>query len=274
MALLALGLVSLLAGGVSQEIAFQGGRLPAEQRLPWVGRAAPETSLAADGEALRVTDNGTAQGQLLLVSYPWGADPEQPHRLEAEVKVLRASGPAGVVLLAANGAREAGLSLYPERVELHRHNLDAPVRLDDRFHRVTLIMQQDNMVVQVDGQTLLDLTGRWSQPAHEGRNLVGFGSLSSPATGEALWRSVRATLDFPAVALLPGAEQVVVYRQEGVYACFPSLYPLGDLLVASFGTRARRSHLDPTGGSARMLSRDGGRTWQPAPPDLRVAAPW
>jgi hypothetical protein len=48
-----------------------------------------------------------------------------------------------------------------------------------------------------------------------------------------------------------------------VYACFPSLVLLEDgALYTSFGTRTHHSHIDPTGGTARRLSRDGGRTWQ------------
>lgn len=61
---------------------------------------------------------------------------------------------------------------------------------------------------------------------------------------------------------IPGAVHRVIYEKEGVYACFPSLTATPDgTLVTSFGTRTRRSHIDPTGGSLRLVSSDGGLTW-------------
>ena len=62
-----------------------------------------------------------------------------------------------------------------------------------------------------------------------------------------------------------GSVHRIVYQQDGVYACFPSLTVVSDLLlVTGFGTRARRSHIDPTGGSLRLASSDGGRSWTEA----------
>lgn len=60
------------------------------------------------------------------------------------------------------------------------------------------------------------------------------------------------------------AEEVVVYRKEGVYVCFPGLTQLADgRLITTFATRARVSHVDPVGGSAELVSSDGGQTWSP-----------
>jgi len=65
---------------------------------------------------------------------------------------------------------------------------------------------------------------------------------------------------------IAGAEHIVVYKKKGVYACFPSLTQLEDgTLATRFGTRVRASHIDPTGGGATYLSKDHGRTWEPAP---------
>ncbi|MAE67778.1 MAG: hypothetical protein CMJ18_26280 [Phycisphaeraceae bacterium] len=57
---------------------------------------------------------------------------------------------------------------------------------------------------------------------------------------------------------------VVIYRKKDVYACFPSLLKLEgeDSLFTDFATRSYRSHTDNTGGSAYMVSRDGGLSWQ------------
>ena len=57
-------------------------------------------------------------------------------------------------------------------------------------------------------------------------------------------------------------KNVVIYKKKGVYACFPSLLKLeGDALITNFNTKIRRSHIDPTGGSKKMVSYDGGLTW-------------
>jgi len=176
--------------------------------------------------------------------------------------VVRCSGPSAVVILAADGEREAALTLYPDRLELHRLALTAPVQLDDRPHTVRLLLQGNNLEVFVDDQRLLDARGRFDYPAYEGRNAIGFGSLSSPGTGEAVWHRLSWRVQFPDVALHPGAEHFEVYREQDVYACFPALYELPDgALYATFGTRAKRSHLDNTGGSGCARSTDGGRTW-------------
>jgi hypothetical protein len=68
----------------------------------------------------------------------------------------------------------------------------------------------------------------------------------------------------PSPPRIAGASDVVIYKKEGIYACFPSLRRFEDgTLYTTFGTRVRRSHIDGTGGSARYASKDGGATWQP-----------
>jgi hypothetical protein len=245
---------------------FDGGRMPREQAIPWSYGARSNTTVAVEDGALRVTDDGRGGGQLQFISRSWVADPDAEARVEAEVRVVRCSTNAGVVILAANGRREAALTLFPDRLGEHHEGLSVPVRLDGAFHRVVLVLRGDDLRVEVDGKEVIDRTGTWTYAAHEGRNIVGFGSLSSAATGEAFWRSVRATTTHPDVKELPGAEHVIVYRKPGVYACFPSVArtPEG-WIVARFGTRSLRSHIDPTGGRAARISTDGGRTWSDAP---------
>jgi hypothetical protein len=169
------------------------------------------------------------------------------------------------VLLAADGVREIGLTLYPDRLEVHRLGARANVNLADDVHTVRLEMQGDDAVIRVDGQVVLDLTDKSTWQAYHGRNVVGFGSLSSGATGEAWWERVTWSVTYPDVAVWQQAEHHIVFKRPGVYACFPSLYLYDDgTLVTQFGTRVRRSHIDPTGGSMRMVSSDGGVHWDPA----------
>ncbi|MBL1409405.1 sialidase family protein [Sphingobacterium faecale] len=61
------------------------------------------------------------------------------------------------------------------------------------------------------------------------------------------------------------AKHRVVYKVDGIYAAFPSLYTYNDsILITSFSTRVNRSHIDPEGGSKRLMSFDNGITWSNA----------
>jgi hypothetical protein len=76
--------------------------------------------------------------------------------------VASCSGPAGVIILAADGVHEVGLTLFPDRIESHRLEARAAVNLTDDFHVVRLDMVGDDAVVKVDGHVVLDLTGKVS----------------------------------------------------------------------------------------------------------------
>ncbi len=269
--------LSLSTTVVDQTLEFDCGKLPGDQTLRWSAADQPNTSLTVVDGALKITDDGTQQGELQFISFPWGASPDAPHEIVAKVQVVRCSGPSAVVILAADGEREAALTLYPDRLELHRLALTAPVQLDDRPHTVRLLLQGNNLEVFVDDQRLLDARGRFDYPAYEGRNAIGFGSLSSPGTGEAVWHRLSWRVQFPDVALHPGAEHFEVYREQDVYACFPALYELPDgALYATFGTRAKRSHLDNTGGT--WSGPTGTSPWRARPagatPRRRSGHPW
>jgi photosystem II stability/assembly factor-like uncharacterized protein len=258
-------LVMAAALAVTHTFTYDAEVLPNQARPPWSFREIENCSVAIEDGVLHVQDNGTAQGELQFVSYPWAATADRPHSVEARVRVESCSGPAGVVILAADGVREIGLTLFTDRIEIHRLDARAEVDLADDFHVVRIEMAGDDAVVKVDGKLVLDLTGKSTWDAYAGRNLVGFGSLSSAATGEAWWDRVTWSAEQPEVEVYPRARHHVVFKQEGIYACFPSLHQYTDgTLVSSFGTRVRRSHIDNTGGSARMVSRDGGITWEKA----------
>lgn len=258
-------LVLFVALAATHTSTYDAGVLPNQARPPWSLQEIDNCSAVVEDGGLHVQDNGTAQGELQFISYSWAAAPNRPHSLEASVKVARCSGPAGVIMLAADGVREVGLTLYPDGIEIHRLEVRTKVSLADDFHLVRLEMQGNDAMVKVDGRVVLDLTDKSTWEAYGGRNLVGFGSLSSAATGEAWWDDVAWSAEQPKVNLYSDASHHIVYKQEDIYACFPSLYQYSDgTLVSSFATRSRRSHIDNTGGSARRVSHDGGVTWQPA----------
>lgn len=267
-----LALVAALTLG--HTFTYDGSVLPGEARPPWSCRETENCSFAVEDGVLHVEDRGTSHGQLQFINYAWGAIADRPHSVEARVKVGSCSGQSGAILLAANGVREVGLTLYPDRIQIHRLEVQAKVDLSDDFHVVRLEMVNDDAIVKVDGEVVLDLTGKSTWDAHAGRNIVGFGSLSSAATSETWWDCVTWTAEQPKVDLWPNAEHHIVYKKEDVYACFPSLYQYQDgTLVSGFGTRVRRSHIDSTGGSTRMVSRDGGITWEKAGKDAPTHNP-
>lgn len=235
--------------------------LPEEAEWPWQGSLGEHTAAQIEHGALRIADEGTGHGQLRLYSRSNWTDPEFGGVVEAELKVVSCSGPAGVVLLVADGQYEATLTFYPDRVELDQLGWAYPIDTTDRFHTYQVQIQGNGIQVWIDDRQVLDDPSLLKHPAYRGRNVVGFGSCSSAATGCALWRLVRYRSLVPVPDVVPGAEHVIIYKKPGVYACFPSLHMEDGSLYVSFGTRVRRSHIDGTGGSAQRVSHDGGRTW-------------
>jgi len=214
-----------------------------------------------------VRDEGTRPGDLAFLSRGWRADPRRGASLEARVRVVACEGMSGIMLMLADGVHEEYLTLYPDRIRLEYAGLEHAMDTTGDFHVYRIDIRGTDIAVSADGRRVIRGPGRFAHPAHQGRNQIGYGAGGSRETGEAFYDWVRWTrVPPPRARIVPGAEQVIVYKKEGVYACFPSLRidPETETLYATFGTRVRRTHIDPTGGSACMESRDGGRTWHPA----------
>lgn len=115
-----------------------------------------------------------------------------------------------------------------------------------------------------------------------GKYLLTANAHNRPAAGPYVYddRPVSIVVGDPAADVpnggtnVPGAVHRIIYQKDGVYACFPSLKvtPNGTL-VTGFGTRVRRSHIDPTGGGQALASTDGGLTWT-KPEATVVDASW
>lgn len=258
------------AGDLEWQCVYDGKTLPGEAALSWRESIGPETEGRVEDEGLLIIDRGTASGQLHCYQRAWGARPADGAVAEARIRLVHNTSRAGAYLGLADGVHETSLTLYPDRISLQigedeelTHALDTT----DGFHDYRVALRDRDVFVWVDGVPTIDATGRLTIPAHSGRNRIQFGSSSSPAESEAVYAWVRYVTFGERPALPPryaGAEDVIVYKQAGVYACFPSLEMLDDgALLTSFGTRTRRSHIDTTGGSARYRSTDGGRTWEP-----------
>ncbi|MCX6909083.1 MAG: exo-alpha-sialidase [Verrucomicrobia bacterium] len=263
---LALVFVGLLTAGAAEDWdeRYHGTKLPESGEWPWGVSAGSNTTAAVEGDCLRVSDRGTAKGQLRFYNRQWHADSSLGGVVEARLKVCSCSGQAGVILMIADGANETSLTFYPDHVEFGQGSRSHAMNTADEFHTYRLELRGTRVTLSVDGRQVVDEAAGLTKPAHNGRNHVGFGSCSSAATGEALWKFVRHRMHAPAARLAEGVGHIVVYKKPEVYACFPGLMRLPDgALFTSFGTRVRRSHIDGTGGGAAYCSRDGGRTWQP-----------
>ena len=53
----------------------------------------------------------------------------------------------------------------------------------------------------------------------------------------------------------------IVYKEKGIYACFPNIFTIKDTIIIGFSTRKTSSHYDKEGGGKRYISTDNGSTW-------------
>ncbi len=242
----------------------------------WVPSLKPNTERTVEQGVLRIVDSGKRSGELHCYRRSWRVDPSAGGLVEARVKVIANDGRSGICILVADGEHEVGLTLYPDRVAVESLGITHKMQTTDDYHVYRIAVRRDDFHLWVDGKSVIDGTGRHTHPAHSSRNCVSFGSISSAAQSEALWDFVRyasyGRLNPP--PCVAGARDVVIYKEADVYACFPSLRETEDgTLVTGFGTRTRRSHIDPTGGSATRISRDKGRTWEQPPNGFRAVDP-
>lgn len=215
-----------------------------------------------------VQDAGTQSGDMVVANQHWRACPETGAAVEARVRVVSCRGVAGVMLGFSDGTHEDILTLYTDKIELNADKLSYAMDTTDGFHVYRVEIKSNDVSVAVDGVKVIDGAGRFTQPAHEGRNRLSYGAGSSAATGEAFWDRVRWT-EAPVTLKawecpVKGATHHVVYKQAGRYACFPGLLidPGTGYLYTSFGIKGMATHYDTADSrSGRMMSADGGVTW-------------
>ena len=261
-----------------------GARSPA-QALPAKSRVTAELA----DRVFRLVDGGSEKGDLLSFPRYWCAIPEDGAACRASVKVVRCTGLAGVMLGLSDGVHEDILTLYKDRVELHWAKLKHVMDTTDTFHEYRVDIRGTDVRVSVDGRQVISGTGKFTCPAHNGRNRFSFGSGASASQGESLWQWVAWTDGLEAARrkapVVAGAEHVVIYREEGVYAPFPTLRrdPQTGELYVLFSKKAKRTHYETLGSTrGQMTSRDSGRTWEaveslpaglvgPRPPEIATA---
>jgi hypothetical protein len=258
------------AGKVGWECTYDGKQAPMASLPSWRESIGENTEAVVEAEGLRIVDEGTGKGNLHCYNYGWRAMPQSGAVVEGRVKLINNTSRSGAYLFASDGVHETSITLYPDRIavmDAEDSEIVYSMTTTDDFHVYRLAIRAEDCLVWVDGELVIDGTGKFTREAYGGRNRVSFGSCSSAAESEAVYDYVRFRTFGERPPLPPrvaGAEDVVIYKESGVYACFPSLLALDDgTLFTSFGTRSRRSHIDPTGGSARRISEDKGRTWEP-----------
>ncbi|MEA3364771.1 MAG: sialidase family protein [Candidatus Hydrogenedentes bacterium] len=236
----------------------------------WRESVGANTEYKIEEEGLRVIDGGTESGNLHCYAIAWRARPEEGAIVEGRIKLINNTSRSGVFLHASDGVHETSITLFPDYLSVNLENDEEfrhKMNTTDGFHIYRLAVRNTDSYVWVDGTLVFDGTAKFTQPAYSGRNRVMFGSCSSAAESEAVYADVRyATFGepIPVPPRYAQAEDVVIYKKPGVYACFPSLVRADNTtFLTSFGTRTRRSHIDNTGGSARYASRDQGYTWEP-----------
>ncbi|MBT3379520.1 MAG: exo-alpha-sialidase [Lentisphaerae bacterium] len=228
----------------------------------WGTSKGAETRSELTPDGLHIVDGGTRTTQLHCFSRSWSARAERGGAAQATLRLISCTGRSGMCLHVSDGTHEDSVTFYPDRIRLAGSDLEYAMDTTDTFHTYLIRFAGINIEVWVDGKLAIDGWGSFIKPAHNGRRTVMFGSISSAATGEAYWKDVRFASAIVAAEQVEGANNVIIYRREGVYACFPNLKVLPDgRWITSFGTRSRRSHIDNTGGSARYVSNDEGLTW-------------
>jgi hypothetical protein len=214
----------------------------------------PLTRSSRTAEGLRVSDPSADKGSGRFYYLDWQVEPRGGATVETCLKVVSCSAPWGVALLVSDGVHEEGVTFFPGRILLAAAKLSAPFDAAGDFHAYRVRIHGTDIRVWADDKLLLDGSGKFQAPAHGGRNQAGFGSASSTATGEAIWRHVRfqgGKVETPTVAtpkvrgleIQVGPTQVIVPGE-----IYVSMFKFADgsLVV---GTRR---------------SADGGKTWRPA----------
>ena len=92
-------------------------------------------------------------------------------------------------VIIGHGVATDRLVLYPDRIETHVSRLRFEMDTTDDFHTYRIWIRGEDLLVYVDGELLLDATGKFTGAPE--RNAVHFGAASSHTEGEALWRAVR-----------------------------------------------------------------------------------
>ncbi len=216
----------------------------------WIGDG---TRSAAVDDGLLIVDESTRAGSGRLYQLAWQADPTIGARLAAKLRVKACGAPWGVCLAVADGVHEEGLTIYPDRLQLEHARRSVPFNAADGDHVYCLQIVRTDLRLWVDDRLVIDAAGQFTHPAYgqPPRNQCSFGSGSSTATGEAVWRWVRFESSRP-LAVKPASRPL-----PGLTVTMGETIDL--VPGATYGSLFR--YRDGRLAVQNRLSTDGGRTW-------------
>lgn len=170
---------------------YTGDCLPDQCSTPWTVVKHGRASLKLDDGALRICDAGDQAGEMVFCASEWELKPGYRAVIDVCLRAISCTSKGGVMLLVANGDREEVFTFFPDRIHTNRSNLTHAIDLASDFVTLRIIVEDEDFVVEHGGRPVLDGPGRFVAHAHDGRRVIQFGSRSSAAKGEALWRLVR-----------------------------------------------------------------------------------
>lgn len=95
------------------------------------------------------------------------------------------------MLRVADGQHEEVFTFFPDRIITNRSGRTAPLDCESDFVTLRISVGGEDFTVKHDDRVLIDGRGLFAAPAFQGRRAIHFGSGSSAAKGEALWKSLR-----------------------------------------------------------------------------------
>lgn len=162
----------------------------AKPGYPWVTdpRDQPKAvEVSVKDGAVLISDKGKIPGDYYYYRYNWGADSTHKNVVEARVKVLSDDS----YLIFGNGRSGERLRLSPGEIGLHHYkNVKLAMDTTTDFHTYRLEMQNDDLLIYVDGKLALDAKGKFA-PRKGYRNKIAFGAANSTEIGAALWDFVK-----------------------------------------------------------------------------------
>ncbi len=166
---------------------YDGNEIPPDSWMSALPKISEAIKIESKEGALLISDQGTVSGDYHYYYNEWGANPATKTIFEARVKVVSGSS----FLIFGNGQSAERLRLSPGEIGLH-HNRGKKASLDTTtdFHLYRCEMQDNDLLVFVDGKLALDLTDQMVE-RKEYPNRISFGAASSSEVGEAYWDFVR-----------------------------------------------------------------------------------
>lgn len=273
MAALAAGL-ALAADDAGWDAVLDGSVRPTEAKPPWRLRLGNKTGKGTEDSiedgAIRIADLSREGGTTRYFCREWQSSHKHRTVIEFRARCVRRTDVAAMMVLFADGRREETLELFPDHIALFHGKLQAPLDPPNAMHDFRIEAGGNDVRVLVDGKLAIDGKGLFTRDAHSGRNLVGFGSNCSRATGEGLFDSFRYRTRGPALRVWPGARHIVVAKDKSRYYAWPNIVRLrnGDILVSFHDHDAAHgnTHTDYTSDGLFVRSADGGATWSKPQP--------